>query len=97
LTVGTFSKSLASIGGFVAGDRKVMKYIQHHGRPMVFSAGLAPGNIAAASRALDILQEEPWRVDQLQQNADFMRRELKLLGFDVGHSVTPVVPVRVGV
>jgi 8-amino-7-oxononanoate synthase len=97
LTVGTFSKSLASIGGFVCGTSDVLKYVQHHGRPMVFSASLAPPNLAAASRALDILQEEPWRVDQLQQNADYMRRELRLLGFDVGHSQTPVIPIAVGV
>jgi 8-amino-7-oxononanoate synthase len=97
LTVGTFSKSLASIGGFVAGSKEVIRYIQHFGRSMIFSASLAPANLAAASKALDVLQEEPWRVDLLQQNAETMRRELQLMGYDVGHSTTPVVPVRIGV
>ncbi len=96
LTVGTFSKSLASIGGFVCGDKQVIKYIQHHGRSMLFSASLAPPNIAAATKALDIMQEEPWRTEQLAEHANYMRKELRLLGFDVGESLTPVIPVRTG-
>ncbi len=92
----TFSKSLASLGGFVAGDDQVVHYIQHHARSLIFSASIPPANAAAALAALRVMQEEPERVDRLHRVADSLRSGLRALGFDTGNSVTPVVPVIVG-
>jgi 8-amino-7-oxononanoate synthase len=93
---GTFSKSLASIGGWVAGEAKVVDWIRFHGRSMIFSAAIAPPALAAASTALDILIEEPWRVQQLNKNADYWRTGLNQLGFDTGRSATAIIPVIIG-
>jgi 8-amino-7-oxononanoate synthase len=95
LIVGTFSKSLASLGGFVAGERNVMSFIKHFGRSMIFSAALAPPNLAAANAALNVLRDEPERVDQVNRNADLWRNGLSDLGFKTEGS-TPVVPVVLG-
>jgi 7-keto-8-aminopelargonate synthetase-like enzyme len=92
---GTFSKSLASIGGWLAGDRKVLDYIQHFASSFMFAASAAPPQVAAAMAALEVMQEEPWRMDHLRQNYTYMREELKKLGFDVGNSETAVIPVYV--
>lgn len=96
LVMGTFSKSLASLGGFIAGDENVIHYIQHHARSMIFSASIPPSNAAAALAALDVLIEEPERVVRLAANADKMRSGLRGMGFDIGDSETPVVPVIIG-
>ena len=95
LIVGTFSKTLASIGGFVVGDYKVIDFIRHYGRSIVFSASLPPSSVAAAHTALNILKREPERVDRVQANGLYMRENLKSLGFDVGASETPIVPIVV--
>lgn len=92
---GTFSKSLASIGGWLVGERKVLDYIQHFASSFMFAASAAPPCVAAAMAALDVMQEETWRIDQLRSNYTYMREELKKLGFDVGHSETAVIPVYV--
>ena len=96
LIVGTFSKSLASIGGFVAGDAKVLEWIKHFGRSMMFSASLPPASTAAALAALNVLMEEPERVERLSENANLLREGLKSSGFEVGDSQTPIVPVATG-
>ncbi len=96
LIMGTFSKSLASLGGFIAGDEEVVHYIKHHARSLIFSASIPAPNAAAALEALKIIQEEPERVAQVNHWGDFMRRELNNLGFDTGDSVTPVVPIIIG-
>ncbi len=96
LIMSTFSKSLASLGGFVAGDDQVVHYIQHHARSLIFSASIPPANAAAALAALQVMREEPERVERLHQNADSLRTGLQGLGFDTGNSVTPVIPVIVG-
>ncbi len=96
LVMGTFSKSLASVGGFIAGDTDVVHYIQHHARSLIFSASIGPSNAAAALAALDVLAEEPERVEMLSANADKMRTGFRELGFDIGDSETPVVPVIIG-
>jgi 7-keto-8-aminopelargonate synthetase-like enzyme len=96
LIMSTFSKSLASLGGFVAGDDQVVHYIQHHARSMIFSASIPPSNAAAALAALRVMEAEPERVVRLQENADRLRDGLQDLGFDTGASVTPVIPVIVG-
>jgi 8-amino-7-oxononanoate synthase len=92
---GTFSKSLASIGGWLVGERKVLDYIQHFASSFMFAASAAPPCVAAAMAALDVMQEETWRIDQLRKNYTYMREELKGMGFDVGHSETAVIPVYV--
>jgi 8-amino-7-oxononanoate synthase len=96
LIMGTFSKSLASVGGFVCGDEDVMKWVKHRARTNVFSAAPSPANVAAASAAVDIIMNEPQRRTLLWQNTRFMMAGLKSLGFDTGESKTPVIPVVVG-
>ena len=96
LTVGTFSKSLASIGGFVAGPKAVLEWIKHFGRAMLFSASLPPASTAAALAALDVLEREPEIVERLARLAALLRDGLRQIGFDVGQSQTPIVPINVG-
>jgi 8-amino-7-oxononanoate synthase len=96
LIMGTFSKSLASVGGFIAGDATVIDYIKHRARTMIFSAAPPPASVAAALATLDIIEQEPERRARLWQNTLFFREGLKSLGLDTGNSETPVVPIVVG-
>ena len=96
ITMGTFSKSFAAQGGFVAGKHKVLDYIKHFGRALIFSASITPTSAAAVLAALDIIESEPERRHNLWKNALRMQRELKALGFDIGRSATPIVPIVVG-
>jgi len=96
MTMGTFSKSFASLGGFIAGNAKVMDYIKHKARSLIFSASIPPANAAAVLAALDIIEAEPERRENLWKNARRMQKEFKDLGFDTGHSSTPIVPIVVG-
>ncbi len=96
LIVGTFSKSLASIGGFVAGDETVIHYIKHHARALIFSASIPPASAAAALAALRVMREEPDRVARVNKIADRMRRHFRKMGFNIGNSATPVVPIIIG-
>jgi len=96
IIMGTFSKSLATIGGFIASSKEVIDYVKHVGRALLFSASLAPPLVAAASRAIKIIQEEPERRERLWKNAYKWLNGLKSLGFDTGMSTTPIVPVIVG-
>ncbi|MER2598030.1 MAG: aminotransferase class I/II-fold pyridoxal phosphate-dependent enzyme [Caldilineales bacterium] len=96
LIMSTFSKSFASLGGFIAGDPDVISFIKHTARSMIFSASIPPSNAAAALAALDIMRREPERVQQVNANAAYMRGELQRLGFDTGNSCTPVVPILMG-
>ncbi|MEL6526701.1 MAG: aminotransferase class I/II-fold pyridoxal phosphate-dependent enzyme, partial [Chloroflexota bacterium] len=96
LIMGTFSKSFASVGGFIAGDQDVIHYIQHHARPLIFSASLPAPNIAAVRAALDIIETEPIHVERLWENANYMRRGFKQLGYNTGNSETPIIPVIIG-
>lgn len=93
---GTFSKSLASIGGWVAAEAKVIDWIRFNGRSMLFSASIPPTSLAAASMALDVLIEEPWRVKTIGENAAYWKNGLKELGFNVGESATPIITVMIG-
>jgi 8-amino-7-oxononanoate synthase len=95
LIMGTFSKSFASIGGFIAGDADIVHYIQHHARSLIFSAALPAPNVAAVLKALDILETEPELVDRLWFNAEYMRSGLKSLGYDTGQSNAPIIPVLI--
>ncbi len=96
LTMGTFSKSFASLGGFVAGDAKVIDYVKHNARALIFSASIPPSNAAAVLAALDIVEAEPERRENLWKNARRMKKEFQQLGFNTGHSETPIVPIVVG-
>ncbi len=96
LIVGTFSKSFASIGGFVAGDEAVLHWIQHLARSLIFSASLPAPNVAAALAALDVMEREPERVDRVNATADSMRERYRDLGFNVGDSRTPIIPIFIG-
>ncbi|HVU11881.1 MAG TPA: aminotransferase class I/II-fold pyridoxal phosphate-dependent enzyme [Phototrophicaceae bacterium] len=93
LIMGTFSKSFASIGGFIAGSADVIHFIQHHARSLIFSAALTAGQAAAALKALDIMETEPEHVESLWDNADYMRKGLKELGYDTGRSNSPIIPI----
>src|SRR5690606_29437275 len=95
LIMGTFSKSFASIGGFIAGSADVIHYIQHHARSLIFSAALTAPNAAAALKALDIMETEPELVETLWDNAEYMRKGLIEMGYDTGKSNTPVIPILI--
>ena len=96
LVMGTFSKSFASLGGFIAGSEPVIHYIQHHARSLIFSASMPPGNVAAALAALEVMKEEPERIQRVNQIADYMRQEFRKLGFNTGSSQTPIIPIIIG-
>lgn len=96
LIMSTFSKSFASIGGFVAGDFPVIDYVKHHARSLIFSASIPPANTATVLAALQVMREEPQMVAALQANGDFMREGFKALGFNIGNSVTPIIPIIIG-
>lgn len=96
LIMSTFSKSLASLGGFVAGDEDVIHFIKHHARSLIFSASVPPSNAAAALAALQVIREEPQRIQLLNRVADRMRQGYRELGFDIGNSTTPVIPILIG-
>jgi 8-amino-7-oxononanoate synthase len=96
LIMGTFSKSLASLGGFIAGDEDVIHYIKHHARALIFSASITPASAASALAALEVMRQEPERVKRVNEIGEYMRTHLRQLGFDTGNSMTPVVPVVIG-
>ncbi len=92
---GTFSKSFASIGGFLVGERKVLDYIRHFAPSFMFAASAAPPSVAAAMASLEVMQEETWRMDKLRENFTYMRDELRKLGFELGHTQTAVIPIYI--
>lgn len=96
LQMGTFSKSFASLGGFIAGKKEVISYIQHHARSLIFSASMPASNVAAVLAALDIMENEPELIERLWAVTERMRSGLKQLGFRMGPSTTPIIPIVVG-
>jgi 8-amino-7-oxononanoate synthase len=96
IIMGTFSKSFASLGGFIAGEKPVIDYIKHHSWALIFSASMTPAQVAAVLKALEIIKSEPERIERLHYNANRVRRELKNLGFRVLDGQTPIVPVVIG-
>jgi 8-amino-7-oxononanoate synthase len=96
LTMGTFSKTFASLGGFVAGAERVINYLKHHSSALIFSASPTPASVAAALAALYILEQEPWRVEKLISNANRVRKGLVDAGFNIIDGRTAIVPVIVG-
>lgn len=96
IVAGTFSKSLASVGGFVAGSEQVIHFLKHHSRPFIFTASLPPANTAGVLAALQVMQEEPERRDNLWENARRLRDGFRHLGFEIGPTETPIIPVLTG-
>ena len=96
MTMGTFSKTFASLGGFIGGPERVINYLKHHSPALIFSASPTPASVASALAALDILQKETWRIDKLLANADKMRDGFKEMGYTVMDSRTGIVPVVLG-
>ena len=96
ISMGTFSKSFASMGGFIATELETIDYIKHHSRPLIFSASMAPATVATVLAALDIIEQEPERREQLWRNTTRWRNGLQEMGFNTGHSATPIVPVILG-
>jgi 7-keto-8-aminopelargonate synthetase-like enzyme len=96
IIAGTFSKSLASIGGFVAGSRGVINYLRHHSRPLIFTASLPPSNTAGVLAALDVLRADTERRENLWENTRRLQEGFRNIGFDTGPSETPIVPILIG-
>jgi 8-amino-7-oxononanoate synthase len=96
LISGTFSKSFASLGGFLVGEHKVIEYIRHTSPAHIFSASMPPANVATVLKALEILKEETWRLDRLEEISTYMRTGLRELGFNMWTSQTPIIPVVIG-
>jgi len=96
LVMATFSKSLASIGGMVAGPEDVIHYLKHHSRALIFSASMPPASVAGTLAALDVIEAEPERRERLWHNTHRMQEGLRSLGYDIGDSETPIVPVNIG-
>ncbi len=94
--VGTFSKSLASIGGFVAASENIVHYLKHHSRPLIFTAALPPANTAGVLAALEVMNAEPERRERLWENTCRFHEGCRNLGFDIGVSQTPIVPILIG-
>ena len=96
LIMGTFSKSFASLGGFIAGDEEVIHYIKHFSRELIFSASMPPSAVAACLAALEIMKTEPERRERLWVITNRMHREFKRLGFNIGSTQTPIIPIIIG-
>lgn len=96
LIMSTFSKSFASLGGFVAGDEDVIHYIKHHARSLIFSASIPAPNAAAVLAALQVMREEPERIQRVNDIGAQMRTELRRMGFNIGNSQTPIIPLLIG-
>jgi 8-amino-7-oxononanoate synthase len=96
IIAGTFSKSLASVGGFLAADESVIHFLKHHSRPFIFTASLPPANTAGVLAALEVMQQEPERRDALWINAKRLQEGFRSLGFEIGPTQSPIVPVLVG-
>lgn len=96
IIAGTFSKSLASVGGFIAADEQVIHFLKHHSRPFIFTASLPPANTAGVLAALEVMQQEPERRIRLWENARRLQEGFTSLGFDIGPTTTPIVPVLIG-
>jgi 7-keto-8-aminopelargonate synthetase-like enzyme len=89
----TFSKSLASLGGCIATSEEVVHYVKHNSRPFIFSASITPASCATALKALEIMRDEPDRVERLKANGDYMREQFRAAGIPIGNSETAIIPV----
>ncbi len=96
LVMGTFSKSLATVGGFVVGDAGIIDYVKHTARSLMFSAAPPPASVASVIKALEIIEREPERRQRLWENTAYMKSEFSAMGFDTGESASPIIPLVVG-
>ncbi|NDG84367.1 MAG: aminotransferase class I/II-fold pyridoxal phosphate-dependent enzyme [Proteobacteria bacterium] len=96
LVMGTFSKSFASIGGFIAGTKDVVHYIKHKARPFMFSAAMSPAATATVLKCLDIMETEPEHLENLRKNAAYMSKNLRSMGYNTLNSQTPIIPLLIG-
>ena len=96
LIMGTFSKSFAALGGFVAGDKKVISFIKHHARALIFSASITPASVATVLATLDIIEREPERRENLWRITQKMKSGFQNMGYDTGPTETPIIPVMIG-
>jgi len=92
---GTFSKSLASLGGFIAADNEVIEFLKHHARSLIFSASMTPASAASVMAALDIIEAEPERIEKLWANTNYAMKILNDEGFDLGPTETPIIPIYI--
>jgi 8-amino-7-oxononanoate synthase len=95
IIVGTFSKSLASLGGFVAADYDLINYLKHNSRALIFSASMTPAAAASALAALEIIQDEPERIEKLWANTNYAMEQLRAAGFEIGHTESPILPIYI--
>ncbi|MEE0973558.1 MAG: pyridoxal phosphate-dependent aminotransferase family protein [Paludibacteraceae bacterium] len=95
LVMGTFSKSLATIGGFIASNKDVINYLKHNSRTLIFSASITPAAAGAVLAALEVMEEEKWRQQALWDNTNRMLQAFKDKGFETGHTTTPIIPLYV--
>lgn len=95
LIMGTFSKSLASLGGFIAGDKETVEFIKHKARSLMFSASMPPAAVASVIAALDIIEAEPERIDKLWANTNYAKKLLLDAGFEIGHPESPILPIYI--
>ncbi|MDR1055096.1 MAG: aminotransferase class I/II-fold pyridoxal phosphate-dependent enzyme [Prevotellaceae bacterium] len=96
IIMATFSKSLASLGGFIASDERTINYIRHQSRSLIFSASMTPASAAAVLASLEIIQSEPERITHLWEITNYMNKNLRDAGFDLGHTESPILPVHIG-
>jgi 7-keto-8-aminopelargonate synthetase-like enzyme len=96
LVMGTFSKSLATVGGFVVGNSDIIDYVKHTARSLMFSAAPPPASVASVIKALEIIEREPERRARLWENTAYMKHEFTAMGFDTGESASPIIPLVVG-
>jgi 8-amino-7-oxononanoate synthase len=95
LIMGTFSKSLASIGGFIASDKETINFLKHNSRSLIFSASITPASTASVLAALEIIMREPERIEKLWANTNYALDNLRVMGFDIGHTESPIIPLYV--
>lgn len=95
LIMGTFSKSLATVGGFIAASKEVINYLKHNARSLIFSASLPPASTAAVIEALNVIRDEPERIQKLWDNTNYAKKALIEAGFDTGNSQTPIIPIYI--
>ena len=95
LIMGTFSKSFASLGGFIATDKEITNYLRHHSRSYIFTASITPASTAAALKAIDIMIEEPWRQEKLWELTHYALDVFRTMGAEIGHTSTPIIPLYI--
>jgi len=95
LIMGTFSKSLATVGGFIAGSKEVINYLKHNARSLIFSASLTPASAASVIEAINVIYDEPELIEKLWENTNYAKKKLKEAGFDIGNSQTPIIPLYI--